>query len=840
MLTLSAQKKSAFDAKAELEKVKPFLKKYCYSCHGPDKQKQQIRYDTLSADLSHPDTLGLWQDIVDQLNLGEMPPRKKTQPSEKERKFVVDTMEKALKRAYQQKNSTGRQAVIRRLNKFELRNTFRDLFKFQHPDFHPTAISELYDFNGNGHTAFTTIEPTRSFAEDEETHGFDNIGSKLVMSKFLLKKLITAAEECIDLATVNDKEKPFENKTWQAPISTKGLHANSLSRLQRNKGMAYDELYQKIGRWTKITPDKFLPGMGQSGTFKITVELSGHNQKHPWGEILQNNQEEQFKMGLYLERKEHQRGPQQKRKTVWEIPGDGIKRSFSITTYIDKKWTPWIAWENGPLIRNNVYQNLVKKYYPDKYIDGKTIDRKDKKAQEVWRQQMADVLFNQGYKGPSVRVHSFKIEKIIDKWPPQSHTALYGNKTTPDVEKLILKFIERAYRRPVNTNDAADYIKLYKEMRIKGLDEKQSLKTVYIAVLCSPKFLYIQQRSSDLNHYEIAERLSYFLWSSMPDDRLFKLAKDGRLKDKTVVLGEVERMLSDPKAAAFTRHFTERWLHLHKLGKMPPARKGPLNGYYQITKEKLLDQIDHFFADLLKSNGSIRNFISSDYTFSNEMLDKYIYKQGKVLGNELRKIKLKEKKHGGIFTMPAVMTATANGVDTSPILRGVYVLENILGTPPSPPPPDVEPLAADVSGAKTLKEEIAAHREHEACNSCHRKIDPMGFAMENFDAIGQWRTHYPKEDKKSKKPAEKINTAAELSDGSKIRDIGEFKEMLLQKEDLIYRCFTEKMMTYATGRLMEPGDRGEIDRITSDHKNKGLGLRDLVKLIVLSKVFMNK
>ena len=832
--SLSAQKNSAFNAVNELAKIKPFLKKHCFACHGPEKQKQQIRYDNLSADLSHPDTLELWQDVVDQLNLGEMPPSKKPQPAATERKMIVDTMTVALKRAYLQKNSTGQQAVIRRLNKFELRNTLRDLFHFQHPDFQPSAVSELYDFNGNGITAFTTIEPTRAFAEDEQAKGFDNIGDKLVMSDFLLKQLIEAAEKSINMATASEKPKPFEDKTWKSPISKRSLHNNSLARYQRNLGNGYDEIYQRFDRYNRIGPDKFNGGMGVSGKFKITVKLSGHNQQHPWGDILNTKQNEPFAIGLYLERKEHLRGPQMSRKAQWKIPGDGKIRTFTFTSYIDQKWTPWIGWENGPHIKHNIHGNLVKKYYPSKYVKSKDIKR------DVWAKKMAEVLFNQGYKGPTIRVHSMRIERVKEQWPPKSHQALYGNGKSIDYKKLLLTFIERAYRRPVKESDADEYLKLINTMKSKGQNDQQALQTAYIAILCSPNFLYIKQKSKDLTDYEIAERLSYFLWSSMPDDRLFQLAKEGKIRNRKILLNEVDRMLNDPKAAAFSRHFTERWLHLHDLGKMPPDNKGPLKAYYQITKKKMLDQVEHFFTDLLKSNGSIRNFIYSDYTFSNNMLDQHIYKQGGISGAYLRKVKLKDKRHGGIFTMPAVMTVTANGVDTSPILRGVFVLENILGTPPSPPPPDVEPLAADVSGAKTLKEKMAAHREHEACHSCHRKIDPMGFAMESFDAIGQLRTHYPKENKKSKKPGELIDTSSEMSDGTKIKDIIEFKQMLLKKEDFIYRCLTEKMMTYASGRLMEPGDRGEIDRITSLHKKGGLGLKNLVKLVVLSSIFIKK
>jgi len=222
----------------------------------------------------------------------------------------------------------------------------------------------------------------------------------------------------------------------------------------------------------------------------------------------------------------------------------------------------------------------------------------------------------------------------------------------------------------------------------------------------------------------------------------------------------------------------------------------------------------------------------------NKLLGELIYKQ-KVLGENLRKVKLEDSRRGGLLTMPAVMTVTANGVDTSPIVRGVYVLENILGTPPPPPPPDVEPLSPDLRGVKSLKEQLAIHRNQEACRSCHQKIDPMGYALESFDPIGRWRDNYPKMDKKAKK-APPIDTAAVLSNGREVKDLVEFKAMLLDRESQVAHCLTEKMLTYATGRLLEVGDRGEIDRITVELKKDGNRLRDLVHLVVQSELFLNK
>ena len=363
------------------------------------------------------------------------------------------------------------------------------------------------------------------------------------------------------------------------------------------------------------------------------------------------------------------------------------------------------------------------------------------------------------------------------------------------------------------------------------------MKGAYAAMLCSPDFVYLRQEPGKLDGFALASRLSYFLWSSMPDETLMRLARSGKLLDKAELDRQVERMLQDPKAAAFERHFPERWLKLYELGRMEPDKRGPYGHYFRV-KDDLVPQVEAYFRDVLERNGPIRELIDSDHTFMNNRLGELIYKQ-KVVGEHLRKVKLEDQRRGGLLTMPALMTVTANGVDTSPIVRGVYVLENILGTPPPPPPPDVEPLSPDLRGVSTLAEQLAVHRDQEACNSCHRKIDPMGFALESFDPIGRWRDHYPKADKAAKQVLP-VNVSAVLANGREIKDLTDYKSMLLERESQVVRCLTEKMLTYATGRVVEAGDRGEVDRIVEELRGKGSRLRDLVHLVARSELFLRK
>ena len=823
--------------------LKPFLKQYCFECHGPEKQKGDYRFDTLGNDLADLNSLETWQNILDQLNLGDMPPKKSTQPHAIESAKVIAALTPALQQAYAARKSTGGEAVIRRLNKFELRNTLRDLFYINHPDFEPTVVSGLYDFNGNGITAQKTIEPTRSFQDDQEAHGFDTVGDELVMSDFLLKMLIGAAEETIDMATHDKPRKPFEAETFTAPICTKTLHGDSLGKYQRAKGDPYDEVFQRWNRYNRIGPDKYHGGMRRPARYRITVELSAHNPKEgAWGNWTvreghlrhqgRASPDEPFEVGLYVERFEHQRGPRHRRVTNWTLPGDGRKKQFSFETWIDEPWSAWIGWENGPYFRHNAWHILLEQWYPDEYAK---IDRKTK----GYKKDVAEVLFRKGYLGPTLRVHSFRIEPVPSQWPPESHTALYGEGPIEqaNLKKLFHAFAERAYRRPVAPNELKPYIELVAKLEAEGNSRQQAIKGAYIAILCSPDFVYLRQNPGRLDDFALASRLSYFLWSSMPDETLMRLARAGQLSDRGELRRQTERMLKDPKAAAFTRHFPERWLKLYELGQMPPDQRGAYGAYFRV-KDDLVPQVDAYFRDVLERNGPIRELIDSDYTFMNNRLGELIYKQ-KVVGEHLRRVSLADPRRGGLLTMPAVMTVTANGVDTSPIVRGVYVLENILGTPPPPPPPDVEPLSPDLRGAKTLKEQLAAHRDQQACISCHQKIDPMGFALESFDPIGRWRDHYPKLDKKAKQ-GPPIDTAAVLPNGNEVSDLGDLKSLLLQREPLVVRCLTEKLLTYATGRRLEPVDRGEVNRILADLNKNDNRLRDLVHRVVQSDLFLNK
>ena len=986
--------KPAVLADATLTQVTPFLKQHCHSCHGKNNPEGDIRLDNLEVNLSSVTTLEIWQNVLDQLNLGEMPPAEEPQPTKEEVEKAIDMLTAALTRAYEIAQSTGGHTVLRRLNRHELRNTFRDLLYLRGADYRPGATgSKLTDNNGNGSVERTGTDPLRFFPEDEEEDGFFNLGNRLVMSDFLLKLTLGAAEETLSQATHLEPKpdtSPLEFSGHLVKGRRNGEHL--IETVSREFNPDFDMIAQGYERYGRLAPSELRQGVRYSAEYLITVEVSAHNPQHPWQDMVTLDHDAPFQLCLNIADTGNRgiEGPTSTPLTLWTVPADGKRHSFTTSIWMDQGWVPWLGWENGQHDRNFRPEKIVETYFPESYRarpDKKT----DKTGHDEWPREMARVLFKQGYQGPHLRIHRLTLTPVIKAWPPKSHRELYGTGSgTPDeIRQLLIRFARRAFRREVDPKEVEPYVQMVLKkntdamvqmpsgisdlkyqayegkwsnlpdfeplqpfrtgnlkqgfLDIKVADKKEYFaivfhgklttktkgeyqiemasddgariiidgKTIlehdglhgaahrkqkvplasgehtvrveylaygqpnsfragwsgpgfghqrlsveslhakrapkkqdsvpsliramqdgYAAILCSPQFLYMQETPGPLSDYQLASRLSYFLWASMPDATLFDLAAAGKLSNPAELTRQVERMLQDPKAAAFRQHFTSTWLRMDRLGKMPPS-----GGDYQFYKNlkvepMLMQQVVTFFENVLATNGRIEQFIDSDHTYMNSTLAKWIYKQEGVRGDQLRKVVLDDPRRGGIFTMPGVMTATANGVDTSPVIRGAWLLENVLGRPPSPPPPDVEPLPTDTREAKTIRQQLELHRKHEACNSCHAKIDPMGFPFENFDVVGRWRDNY----KRSRSP---IDTSTILSNGESIADIVEFKQMLKRRRIQIVQCLVSKMLTYAMGRQLETIDRGEVDRIVAALGGEDARLRDMIHEVVKSDLFLN-
>ena len=811
VLLAAASARAEGDAKYK-EVVRPFLAQRCFRCHGAELQKADLRFDTLTLNLRDEDVLLTWQNMVDMLNLGLMPPYEEPQPELEELKPVVDWITATLKAHYDREESTGGQTVLRRLNRKEYRNTVRDLL----------------------HLDMTMFDPTAAFPQDEEEHGFDNIGQTLVMSGFLVEKYLDAADQIVNRAVLPGVRPEVKTHAFQPPIMRSG--GGFLAPASRRLNQGYDELFRRPDdRWGYMSIDAFRKGAPQSGLYRMRVRASAHNQSHPYDQGARTDEDEPLRMGIVAASGRYgdlrQRNTSDVALAEFEMIADGEARDYECELYLDESYMPRITYPNGPL--NLFWGNILRRYHPELY--DKT-DRRKLPAKEdrdlVFRQTEVAV---KNYLGPSIRVYEIELEgPFYEQWPPRSHTSVFGNRNPNKVKPydVLTRFATRAYRRPVKSSEIAHILDLVAQRERAGATRLQAIKMGMKAILCSPNFLYLYENEGALDDYALASKLSYFLWSSMPDDELFEMARKKRLRDPAVLRAQINRMLKDPKARAFVENFTERWLALYKIGEMPPDPRN-FRLYYEARLEDAIKTETHeFFQHLLHENMSIAHFIDSDFTFVNRDLGA-LYKLEGIEGRAFRKVQLNDPKRGGLLGHASVLTATSNGIETSPVVRGVWILENILGTPPAPPPPDVEPLEPDIRGSKTIREQLANHRKIATCNECHRNIDPLGFALENYDPIGMWRYNYGRN-----KP--KVDASDVMADGNEFNGIVSFKKILLEKQDQFAQCLAEKMLTYATGRTLEATDRPEVERIVNELKDRGYGLKDLVMLVATSEPFLTK
>ena len=461
------------------------------------------------------------------------------------------------------------------------------------------------------------------------------------------------------------------------------------------------------------------------------------------------------------------------------------------------------------------------------------------------------------YKGPGVAVMPVRVEgPIHPSWPPAGHKRIFGTldlkkATAADAEKPLTELARRAFRRPVAPAEIKPFVDLVKTQIDAGQSFEIAIRAGLKAILCAPEFLFLWEQPGKLDDFALASRLSYFLWSSTPDDTLLELAASKSLARPEVLSAQVERLLKDPRSENFTTDFTGQWLTLRQLDATTPDKKlyPEFDDYLQWS---MLAETTGFFDKLLAEDRSVANFIHSDFSILNERLAAHYGIPG-VVGAVPRAVPLPPNSHrGGLLTQAAILKVTANGTVTSPVVRGTWVMRNIVGRPPNPPPPNVPAVEPDIRGAKTIREQLDKHRNLKACAGCHAQIDPPGFAMENFDVIGGWRENYrslgegkpvktePGKPRVGYKVGLPVNAGGSMADGRSFRDVNEFKQLLLSDKDPIARCIAEKLLVYGTGAALDFADRAAVDQIVQNVNAKGYGFRSLIHEVVKSAVFTSK
>ncbi|MFT5465781.1 MAG: hypothetical protein ACI8UO_000877 [Verrucomicrobiales bacterium] len=822
-------------AAAEL-KPQEFLSTYCFECHGTEKQKGDRQFNALGVELSNLDTIETWQEILDQLNLGEMPPSKAKQPTPEEIKSLVSWVSSELKAAHESLDADLARPVVRRLNRVQYDRTVRSLL----------------------HLEPMLADPTESFPPDVRVENFDTIGSALVTSDFLLESYLQAAGLLIEKATCVTPEPP-KPQTWtfQAPFSKLPARPDGLDEPGKFQHIRKNNTYEDGYLWLS----KFPKGVPQDGWYELTFKAQGINRDYPYDENrIRVRKSEPLRVGVVAGHPGYGdlKAPNGSDRPLLELDlPDDEPRVFKHRIWLDQGFQPRFCFPNGPN-RTKPFRGFTVQDDPHHFAefikflgpndgefrklppeltkgaekgasrDGKELDSRkfytNKNSYQGWS------AWTRAYEGPRVRIYEVSLEgPFFDSWPTESHAALYGENeiSLTNAEPILRSFANRAFRRPVADEELAVLMKLVEQRAAAGFSEVESVQAGLQAVLCSPGFLYLEQ---DGDH-ALAERLSYFIWSDSPDSNLRSAAAKNELSKEGRILTEAERLLADDRVETFVDQFTDSWLQLDKVGKQPPSHSTFPTYFTHSLESAMLAESRLFFRHLLDENLPITNFIDSEFTFLNSNLAAHYGIDG-VRGHQMRKVEVSERRRGGLLGQAAVLTASANGIDTSPVIRGIWVLEKILGDPPLPPPPDIEPIEPDIRGVASIREQLVKHREVETCAECHRKIDPLGFALENFDPVGGWRARY---EQTNRKPV--VDASGQLPDGSEFGDVVDLKQLLLARKHQFAHCLTEKLLTYSTGHQMGPADRPHIDSIVHELEERGWGLRDLVLLVIESKPF---
>ena len=799
-----------------------FVSKYCYQCHGEEKQKADRRFDLLSPSILDFREQELWQEIVDQLNLGDMPPEHVDQPTESERLAVIDLITNQIAEAREKFSGISNHTVLRRLNKFEYSNTISDLLGLNTESWNPAA----------------------DFPTDVLVDGFDNDGAELVTSGLLLEKYFPAAEGAISRATNFEKQPESKSYIQKSPFYFRGKESNGMPKLFKvdryrfEPETPYTDLYGRFYRGGHLG---FLPlnregGVPHSGRYTIRVKAAAVNRTHPYGKILSDfrNGDPLVMEFASVDRKGSTAGASGNVTNAVSLTTFELKEAepewFEWTGYMEKGYEPEVRFRNGTAAAKRLVRMLLNKadQFPEFQPFAQMKSAKEK-GYERWHGTL------KAYKGPVLRVWEIQVEgPHIDEWPPAGHEALYGELTPQDLNTEIIKerltqFAKLAFRRPPLEGELSPILDMIQAKLTEGLSPIESLQLGFQTILSAPGFLYLNEGEGELDDYALASRLSYFLWSSMPDAELFRLAEQGSLKDSATLNQQVERMLVDPKSKRFSNNFLRIWLELDNIGKMPPSREF-VSFYRDNLESAMRKETELLFEHVLATNLPVLELLSADYSFMNRELAAHYGISG-LEGNEFRKVSLSGAERGGILGHGSFLTASANGVDTSPVVRGIYVMNKLLDYTPPPPPDDVPEIEPDVTGATTLREKLVKHRADASCAQCHKKIDPAGFALENYDAIGAWRVKY---DRKLD-----VDPSGQLPNGKTFSTPGEFKNLVLEQEKTFIRCLTKKMLTYAIGRKLNSGDRLVVDGMVEEMNNSSGGLRDLVKQVVLSKTFRN-
>lgn len=791
---------------AELPKpLASFLDQHCVECHDADVTKGDLDLTALGFDLTDPHAFESWQKVFERVRDGEMPPKKKPQPEKAAADVFLAALKTPLIKVESDYLAANGRVRSRRLTRTEYEHTLHDLLGIDIP--------------------LKTLLP-----EDRASYGFETVAGGQQMSQHLLARYLDVAD--IALTEAFDRalkpEKPFQRQFAPQDLAKKGGGNYRGPDLRDGKSISWPIKLQFFGRMPATT-------VRDDGWYRIT--LRGVHAINPgsdgvvWGTLRSGECSSAAPM-LFL---------------VGLVEATAKPR--------DMVFEAWI--QGGHMLELKPNDNTLKPA-----PSGATGGNVSFAGRDLTKQGFEGIA-NSGI--DIERIHpttdrAAVVKRLFDDMGPDAIKA-------ENLDRLVTRFARRAFRRPVTDEQINPYREIARKSLAEGDPLSEALRVAYRAILCSPRFLTFIEEPGPLDDHAIASRLSYALWVSMPDYPLIQLANEQKLRDPKVLAEQVERLLAHPKAQRFIDSFTDQWLKLKEIDfTTPDTRQFP--AFDVVVQDSMLQETRAYFAELIQKDLSITNLVDSDFAFLNERLARHYtggnqaaerankpkngkQPQGQELlipsphrpidaafepGNGLQKIKLDPASHrGGFVTQGAVLKVTADGTSTSPVVRGVFINERILGEHIPPPPPGVPAIEPDIRGATSIRDQLDKHRNNESCASCHQTIDPPGFVLENYDPVGVWRAGYGKGGR-----GVKVDPSGITPEGSTFGDISAWKQIYTQRADQLARGFATHFLTYATGGPLRFSNEVALEQAVASTTANAHGMRSLIRAAVLSEIFLMK
>lgn len=868
-----------------------FLQSHCLECHSGDPEfiEGDIDLDRIEVDWSLPDAAPFWTNVYDALETSEMPPRDaESRPTPNERADALEWLERSLTN-----HSKVGGTLPRRLNRIEYEHTIRDLMG-------------LEDF---------TVP--HSFPSDGTAKSFDNVASGLVLSPPLLAQYLEIATGIADEVLPPEVELgTAPSRRYEIHPSSLGSSAGSgAKQIEDRFRLSSSRDMGNSAAWTSVFEAPF------SGAYRLTANaLPFQTDRMPYPHQTEpfvlavyargngKQQYDQFEKLRFLGEFE-----------ISADGGGPTTISTEVELY--KGEVLGLRWTNGPIVSQPGGRNLRRDVVADwlsrdrglyaaflELNGGKRGDSQVAFYDDIEALRKSDSLdltdprldtipenLNGGLNdklphnwvkkyvyeemhrnGPALDILGANVEgpfRLIEdlqtRLRKERSERLLGDRSIYPTEDaharaFLQEFLSAAFRRPVSTTQLDAYVKSYKDHRTQFPNARleEGLHQAVRRALVSPAFLFRGISPGKLDDWDLASRLSYFLTSAPPDAQLRELAASGELTTLKVLEEETRRLLGSPQRERFVSNFTGQWLSTRALADIMPdprlfrSQEIFTRIFTSAHRNAMIDETEMLFDEILVENHPIETFIDPGFSFRSARLnDMY----GATLeSQQMQRVAFpKGTRQGGIIGLASVMMATANGVDTHPVHRGVWLLENVLGQPTPSPPPDIPAIAPDTSGTITMREQLLAHQADPSCARCHERIDPLGFVMENFDPVGRWREHYPIYDEpadgareletefysnqgKASRYGPAIDPSAIMPDGTTLNDVTDLKRYLLEHDSLFAHCLTEKLLVYATGRELGFGDRRVVEEIVKNLDKNGRGFTDLIVAVTLSESFRTR